>query len=913
MNNTNIMISPSKRKHEGEDEHETTKHARVNVIPLGINKQTSALEGRTLVEYLPAERIRALLKSDHLKNKWENSSYSQHYAAKNYENEVAQMKAYLKKYNHHLEGVPCTYRKPRHKWGRVFPQKSLGLTGFGKATRNTLIDGLYYDFDLENAQPRIIQNICRSNGIPCPMIDKYCASREAILDDIANTYSVATKSAKRLMLRLCFFGTFKGWCIELNMTNQQALPFITSFERELQVIAEETKQVNSSLYESARKSKAAKTNSSNVLGSFYALYLQEYELRVVGAVMQWLMHETKVMHHPKTSGHYVGAYEYDGIKLLKSNVDVYPGGVDGLLSDIIRKTKELTRFDLTWTMKDMDKKYDISNELKQVAASDAPNEGLEEVCLTIEKAMDDTGIIETIMELYPNQFVYCQKHWYCWNGSKWEANQRYLEHVITYKLAVHWKALLEPFKEDYPESDMGNPNAKRLYAVQEELDTFEKHSLRGHAGIHRAVGRGRTLMANDEIEFDTNPDILGFNNGVFDFNEEIFRPARFDDYVTWSCGWDFRPLGFGMKYIENDVVKTVVSIDDEDTARMTELQEVLSKILPDAQVRELVYVVFASGLSGRAIEKFFVFNGSGRNGKGLLDECMTYMLGDYGDTLTPKILTESARFQCSGNANPEKAKLNKKRYVVMKEPAKGEPLKNNEVKDLTGGGEIQARMLHSSDTRVQLFLTLVMECNKKPNFSEAPEKADVERVLDILFPSFFTSDERLWDDAKHIYPKDTRYKTKEWRDAHKNAFMNLLITYLLVLKNEANYIVDQFVPDSVKQRSIEYLQDSFDIHNVFTTLFERRSDDASVRAKYKNAKGDIRDEDWTVAQIVKKIRSSDVFMSLPRKEKYSNEWSAKAMKEFFKTSEFYKKYATFRAGNKTTVLKGWRLRDGAEE
>ena len=135
----------------------------------------------------------------------------------------------------------------------------------------------------------------------------------------------------------------------------------------------------------------------------------------------------------------------------------------------------------------------------------------------------------------------------------------------------------------------------------------------------------------------------------------------------------------------------------------------LTKILPDEEVRNLVLYIFASGLSGHAIEKFFVFNGNGRNGKGLLDEMMYYMLGDYCVNVSPKILTENARNQCSGNANPEKAKLDKKRYVFMKEPAKGEPLKNNEVKDITGGGEIQARMLHSSETKVRLFLTLVME------------------------------------------------------------------------------------------------------------------------------------------------------------------------------------------------------------
>ena len=889
-----MMIS-SKRKIDTEEKG--AKRAKRS-IPLGITKVKSALDSLELVEYLPRERIRARLQSNHLKESWgEKKSYNQRYASQNYENEVAQIKTYLSKYNGKLGGVVCLYKKPKHGWGRVSPSNSMGLTSFGKKTRNTFIDGLYDDFDLVNAQPRIIQNICKSNGIACPQVDEYCHKRGEILKRIELEYHVDTKKAKRLMLRLCFFGTFQGWCDKNQIEKAQPLPFITNFEREMKEIANQTKEVNPTLYESVRKRKEAK---GNIIGSFYSTFLQEYELRIVEAVMGWLMTETKVMHHPFASGYFVGAYEYDGIKLLKENVDKYPGGRDQLQADINRKTNELMSFELEWAVKDIGGCYDISQGLELITNRDAPNEELEEVCTRIKNAMDDTGIIETIMALYPNQFVFCRNQWYCWNGSKWGANQRHLEHVITYKLGEHWMGLLEPFKEAYPESDMDNPNAKHLYDTVKAVSAFEKHSLRGHAGINRAVGRGRTLMANDDVEFDTNPDLLGFNNGVFDFNEEVFRPARFDDYVTWSCGYDFRPLGLGMKYAEGDVVKTVEegSLNQDDIARMVELNDVLSKILPDEEVRELVYVIFASGLSGRAIEKFFVFNGDGRNGKTLLDEFNSISLGDYCVNVSPKILTENARNQCSGNANPEKAKLNKKRYVFMKEPARGEPLKNNEVKDLTGGGEIQARMLHSSDTRVRLFLTLVMECNKKPNFSEAPEKADVERVLDILFPSFFTSDESLWDDAKHIYPKEAKYKTREWMDAHKNAFMNLLITYLLVFKNEANYIIDQFVPDSVKQRSLEYLQDSFDIHNYFMHLFERGREGVSYSM----------DEDWTIPQIVKTIRSSDVFTSLPRKERYSKDLSAAAMKDFFITKEFYKDDLEFNTSKKTMMLKGWRLK-----
>ena len=163
----------------------------------------------------------------------------------------------------------------------------------------------------------------------------------------------------------------------------------------------------------------------------------------------------------------------------------------------------------------------------------------------------------------------------------------------------------------------------------------------------------------------------------------------------------------------------------------------------------------------------------------------------------------------------------------------------------------------------------------------------------------------MWDDAKHIYPKDTKYKSKEWRDTHKNMFMNLLITYLLVLKNEANYIIDDFVPESVQKRSLAYLQESFDIHHYFMHLFEKRREDVSYS----------KDEDWSISKVVKTIRASDVFTSLTRREQYSKELSVGSMKEFFKTNAFYKKYVHVNSSTKKITLRGWRLKviDGDED
>ena len=69
----------------------------------------------------------------------------------------------------------------------------------------------------------------------------------------------------------------------------------------------------------------------------------------------------------------------------------------------------------------------------------------------------------------------------------------------------------------------------------------------------------------------------------------------------------------------------------------------------------------------------------------------------------------------------------------------------------------------------------------------------------------------------------------------------------------------------------------------------------------------LSDEDWTIAQIVKAIRGSDHFAALSRKEQTSRMLSARAMKEFFKTSSFYKKDVQENSTTKQTVLVGWRL------
>lgn len=892
----------------------------VATLPLTLAKRSSVLDGLVMLEKMPIERIKALLKSDLLLMAWEWD---------NYENEKAQISAYLKLYSA-LGGVSVKYVKPKHKWGRSFPVKSLGLSTIRREVRNALIKGLYYDCDLKNAQPEIIRNLCESNQIPCPIIKRYCADRPALLQQVQDHYGVSRDTAKELFIRLCFFGSFVGWCLENKIADKPPLEFITLFERELKDIADKAKKANPTLWETARKKKedSGVNQENKVLGSFFALFNQEYESRIVEAVLCYLINHTDLM---KTAGTNipVGTYEYDGIKLYKENVDKYEGGLDGVLELLNEKTFELTGFRLEWSAKSLDDGYDLEEWLEQVVADETPNEDLVADMAKISSALDnaDCGVIETLMEIKPKHYIFSvdkddgsKGEWYGWNDTRWEKSDAPLKKAIMYNVPEYWRGLMSKWDDEYlemefDEGDEPDCNYKLWEKVRKRMED-RIFSLKSAGGMTACVSVAKTLMANYTLEFDAKEDLFGCENGVLDFAEECFRPYRFDDFITYSCGYDFTPslIGFKVKDKEGNCREVSAEELTEDfNTSFALIMETYQQIFPDEELRNYFFKIIATGLSGRAIEKFFVFNGAGRNGKGLTNEFLEKVFGSYFVSVSPTIFSENQKNKSSAGANPEIAKLDKKRYIVSKEPQKDAPLHNNIIKDLTGGGNTSARMLYSSKTQVKLCGTNVMECNEKPPFSEAPKDADAERINDILFGSKFSGSEEEWDtttgETNHIYPLDAGLKEKlKGSVLHRNTMLNILLHNLLLVKAQG-YNVDFFKPESVKQRSLAYLQNSYDIHNIFKSLFEKRCEENAD--KYENWKGKLEDEDWTLSKIAGHIRKSQDFYELPKSKQ--KEYKAEVIEQFFMKNNFYKTSCYNDTNKHAWRMRDWRLKPREEE
>ena len=250
-----------------------------------------------------------------------------------------------------------------------------------------------------------------------------------------------------------------------------------------------------------------------------------------------------------------------------------------------------------------------------------------------------------------------------------------------------------------------------------------------------------------------------------------------------------------------------------------------------------------------------------------MDEFLRCGLGDYFYEADITLLTTKKK----GGNGPcqELADIDKKRFLLYKEPGQYVEIENSNMKDQTGGGVIKGRALYSSKTTVELHNTTVMECNQKPKLKETPTTGDARRICDILFASTFTTNEDDVDEKNHIYLANPLLKEDTWKNDHKVYFLNLLFDSVVELKQE-QYIIDKFIPESVKDRSNLYLLACFDIHEMFIDNYEYTPEHTYVSLK----------------DVVSVLKESTIFHSLSKVKQRG--MKNEMMYEFFKTNPGYK-------------------------
>jgi len=461
-----------------------------------------------------------------------------------------------------------------------------------------------------------------------------------------------------------------------------------------------------------------------------------------------------------------------------------------------------------------------------------------------------TDICSFIKLLAGNKFFYKVENntynLYCYNGRYWEKDDVVLRSFISNELHeflkyilvnVYWETVGREFQQYKNKID----RLKTISYKREIIETYKEYNSR------------------KDINFDDKWWLFGFNNKVYDMKECEFRDYKPEDYITITTGYDYR---------------------DPTEDEIEFVNKLLNQIMPIEAERETFLDILASGIDGRCPEKFIVYNGGGGNGKGVIDDLMLKMTGNYGMLGNNNLLFENSKM----GSNPEKANMHKKRYVVFREPPANKKFENSTVKELTGGGSFSARGHFESDTQKELNNTMICECNEKPLFKDKITDAEIRRLIDIYFRASFTTDEELIDESKYIYRADAYYKTTEFQEKYKFALFKIITDRHKIYYHTNNSVIK--LASSIVSRTQSYLESCCDVVGWFKDNYTEDN------TKYS-----------TMKDIYELFKTSEIYLEMSRNKKEN--YSKVKFFELLRTNIFFKRYYMERHGDDKNIILKW--------
>jgi hypothetical protein len=792
-------------------------------------------------------------------------------------------------------------------FGRVYGNGMAGLTRKIKHTLSQSCPAIgwegYYDIDVKNCHPTILREVLRLDPELPPAsyqhLSDFVDNRPAHLRAVETAYGVNTDDAKALFLSMFFGGSSAGWFSQKRdrMTVARPLvslmpPIVGNLERELAqhikyLIKHNPRFYNNCEKHEGNKAKTDKSYHKNPKGRFLSLWAQTKELAIIGTVAESLFQTTATLVKTRR----VLVYEFDAIKLHRGALNTFlrergwqMDDFLSFLSDLVFETHQMT---LTFCSKPVDDGYDISASLN--AQPEDHDNAVFDKMKALVRSMEGTGISTDdnhqfathlgvasfiVRVRYKGIFIYFKDEWYCWDdecggwvcyhhyGRPVDRLDRAINSVIQHlelraeEMLMSLRITAEEFADCHEWGDeewvvrtIPEDKVKLILKFQKVLEATKRNI--GTANFHQGViSFARTEASVSELRFNRDPLLLGFPNGCYDFRPEVpvFRRFQKEDYVTMRCG---------------------ISFEDSVPANQTKLNELLDRIFPDPEVREYALSVLGTALLGVPLENLFVFNGAGRNGKGLLDETMAQLLGtDVRDgyccpSFSPATLCAVIE---SNRPYPELVDLECKRFVCSKEPPNGKKLNNGTVRALTGGQGITARRLHANTEPVTIHATWVLECNEKPPFQETPMMADMKRLSNVPFESIFTEKQSEVNEENKWFLCDPTLKSEESKRVLALELFHLLVPYA------RRFITDGLrlpaAPQKIINLTLEYVMDSFLVKKAFEELY------------YDSGDGNL----LTAEDVLARIKESDFYSEATQAEKrvFKRDTFGKNLYEVFK-------------------------------
>ncbi len=341
---------------------------------------------------------------------------------------------------------------------------------------------------------------------------------------------------------------------------------------------------------------------------------------------------------------------------------------------------------------------------------------------------DTTPVVKLIKEKFENRIIHNNGIWYLYNNSN----------------GIYEKKAEELIREEIDELVI---NMKENDENNEEW--FKWMQKFGYKDI---IFKEFRIKCYNEEKLDDREYLLGFENGVLDLENNIFRNGLKDEYITMKCNMKYDE-NYDTKLAEN-VLKTTFIIDEE---------------------RNYALNRFSLCLEGFNNDQTMTFNYgySASNGKSFLMERLKNSFGDYGEIFPVNFLT--SKMKNAGDSNSTLINFKNKRFMFCSEPEYGCKLNINAIKTLTGD-IVKARGLYEkNEIEIKPSYHMFMCCNVLPTL-DAEDEGIVRRIKILEYNTRFVETPKKKGECKII-----KYSRNEMKII-ETGLMHLLIKNYFKLK-----------------------------------------------------------------------------------------------------------------------------------
>jgi P4 family phage/plasmid primase-like protien len=315
------------------------------------------------------------------------------------------------------------------------------------------------------------------------------------------------------------------------------------------------------------------------------------------------------------------------------------------------------------------------------------------------------------------------------------------------------------------------------------------------------------MYVDDFIEsyLDCNINLLAFKNKVYDLKKCEFRDIEPTDYINITTGYDY----------DEDIDESIVQ----------EVQDIIkSMFVTDEEYCYVLDIITTMIYGNNKYQEFYIMTGAGSNGKSVLMNAITQMLGKYARKIGVDTFTKPTR---SANSTSELYDCRGTRFTYAAEPAAEDKLTVNVVKDLTGDDLITTRGLYSNPISYKPQFKIVLCCNDLIQLSKVDNGiARRIRVIEFKYKFFEESDSKYDPDNRYHKILDRSLNEKFNDDVrYRQAFAKLVCDNW---KNKVKDMPCMGTPACVKEASSQYIKECNEVMAWFEDEYETTNNKEDV-------------------------------------------------------------------------------------